>query len=175
MLNNLVYPLSLGLLLTVSCAQPNGTQAQENRSGRNTLSVAQASVKQYPVTKTEAEWRAQLSPEQYHVLRQKGTERAFSGKYNKHQEKGIYTCAACGTELFSSETKFDSKTGWPSFYAPLNRENVEEVQDRSHGMVRTEVVCSQCGGHLGHVFDDGPKPTGLRYCLNSLALGFKKE
>ena len=127
-----------------------------------------------PLT-SRAEWRAQLTPEQYHVVRQKGTERAFSGKYNKHKEKGVYHCVACGNELFSSGTKFNSGTGWPSFYAPISADKVTEVRDVSHGMVRTEVVCSRCGGHLGHVFDDGPKPTGLRYCLNSVALDFEKK
>jgi peptide-methionine (R)-S-oxide reductase len=132
------------------------------------------SKQQYEVVKTEAEWKKQLTPAEYYVLRRKGTERAFSGKYNNHKEKGVYTCAACDNEVFTSDTKFDSGTGWPSFYKPISNKNVREVTDRSMGMVRTEVVCGRCGGHLGHVFDDGPKPTGLRYCLNSVALGFKK-
>jgi peptide-methionine (R)-S-oxide reductase len=132
------------------------------------------SKQQYEVVKTEAEWKKQLTPAEYYVLRRKGTERAFSGKYNNHKEKGVYTCAACDNEVFTSDTKFDSGTGWPSFYKPISNKNVREVTDRSMGMVRTEVVCGRCGGHLGHVFDDGPKPTGLRYCLNSVALSFKK-
>lgn len=124
------------------------------------------------VDKTDEQWRQQLTPEQYEVLRQKGTERAFTGKYTDHKAKGAYQCAGCGTELFSSETKFDSHCGWPSFTAPAVAENVDEEEDRTHGMVRTEVLCSACGGHLGHVFPDGPGPTGLRYCINSASIEF---
>jgi peptide-methionine (R)-S-oxide reductase len=127
------------------------------------------------ITKTEAEWREQLTPEQYHVLRQQGTEYPFTGKYWNMKEDGTYTCAACGQELFRSDTKFDSGCGWPSFYDALESGNVEARVDTSHGMERTEVVCSRCGGHLGHVFDDGPAPTGLRYCINSASLQFHKE
>lgn len=127
------------------------------------------------IEKTDGEWKKTLSQEQFHVLREKGTERAFTGKYWQNHEKGIYKCAGCGTELFSSDTKFDSGTGWPSFWAPVSEKNVATEEDNSHFMRRTEVLCPSCGGHLGHLFDDGPKPTGKRYCINSASLNFEKK
>ena len=119
-------------------------------------------------------WKKKLTPEQYHILRQKGTERPWTGPFLENKEKGMYECAGCGNELFSSDTKFDSGCGWPSFYEPLNSSAVKEHKDTSHGMIRTEITCANCGGHLGHVFEDGPNPTGLRYCINGGALGFGK-
>lgn len=127
------------------------------------------------ITKTEEEWKRELPPELYHVAREKGTEPPFTGKYYDSKDKGMYLCAACGGELFSSETKFDSGTGWPSFYKPASHEAVETESDRSLGMTRVEVKCARCGAHLGHVFDDGPKPTGKRFCINSTSLKLTKE
>jgi peptide-methionine (R)-S-oxide reductase len=127
------------------------------------------------IVKTEAEWKAELTPEQYHVLREKGTERPYTGEFDHTFEQGTYTCAGCGAQLFASDAKYDSGCGWPAFYAPAGDEAIEEETDVSYGMTRTEVMCAACGGHLGHVFPDGPQPTGLRYCINSAALKLEEE
>lgn len=131
--------------------------------------------KKFEVTKTEMEWKKQLSPEQYVVARQKGTERPYTGDYWDNHEKGKYQCIGCKLDLFSSDTKFESGTGWPSFWNPIKKENVFVASDNTHGMSRDEVLCSRCGSHLGHVFDDGPKPTGKRYCMNSVSMNFVKK
>jgi peptide-methionine (R)-S-oxide reductase len=140
-----------------------------------TTAAARLTVMTEKVQKSEQEWREELTPEQYHVLREKGTERAFTGKYHDAKEPGTYRCAGCGAELFRSDTKFESGTGWPSFYEPTSSDAVDTDRDWSLLVPRTEVLCANCGGHLGHVFGDGPQPTGMRYCINSCALELDPE
>jgi peptide-methionine (R)-S-oxide reductase len=149
------------------------SQAASSKGAAMTDKGANAGTEK--IVKSDAEWKKVLTPEEYNILREAGTERAFTGKYWNNHEKGTYVCAADGNPLFSSDTKFESGTGWPSFSEPVNRENVELVEDDSYGMRRTEVNCGRCGSHLGHVFDDGPAPTGQRYCMNSISLDFAEQ
>ncbi|MDN4165803.1 peptide-methionine (R)-S-oxide reductase MsrB [Cytophagales bacterium LB-30] len=156
----------LVILIGISLSALASGYAQSKSTTMNTASN---------LPKTEAEWKKALTPEEYRVLREKGTERPYIGEYDQHWEAGVYVCKGCGTELFTSATKFDAGCGWPSFYEGIDKSRITETVDLSHGMRRIEVTCTKCGGHLGHVFPDGPKPTGMRYCINSVSLGFKKK
>ncbi|MEZ5050045.1 MAG: peptide-methionine (R)-S-oxide reductase MsrB [Saprospiraceae bacterium] len=162
---------SLFLIFT-SCKSSDKNMVLDQKMEQDSVIVLKDGKKIPKVYKSDAEWKSELSPEQYYVMREAGTERAFTGKYYNNHEEGRYACSACGIPLFDSKTKFDSGTGWPSFYAPEDPNVVREDKDNKLGYTRTEVLCARCGGHLGHVFNDGPKPTGLRYCINSVCLEF---
>ncbi|MEI6816928.1 MAG: peptide-methionine (R)-S-oxide reductase MsrB [Bacteroidota bacterium] len=160
--------LILTMLSMMACAQ-KGNKEQANSIKQNNKTMSDS------IIKSDEDWKKQLTPEQFDVTRKKGTERAFSNKYWDNHKQGTYYCICCGKPLFSSKTKFDSGTGWPSFFAPLDSNNVKNNVDKTYGMERVEVVCNHCGAHLGHVFDDGPEPTHLRYCMNSASMDFKEE
>jgi len=164
MKNSLKLVAILATALFYACT--GSTQAQESKKTQPADTIKKVNL-------TDAQWKAKLTPEQYYVLREKGTDRAFTGKYYLHNEKGVYSCAGCGQQLFTSDMKFDSDCGWPSFDKELAGGRIKQIEDRSFGMSRIEIVCAKCGSHLGHLFDDGPTLTGMRYCINSTSIDFK--
>lgn len=164
-----IYKLALLFVLALLYACTGNSQ------NKSTEKKTEAMDNKEVINRSEEEWKKILTPEQYHVLREKGTDRPFTGKFYLHKEKGVYVCAGCGTELFTSDMKFDSDCGWPSFDKEIAGGKVKQVKDTSFGMIRTEILCAKCGSHLGHIFDDGPTITGMRYCVNSTSIGFKKD
>lgn len=165
------------VLATVACAvaKEGSVEPMTNRTIEIFSAKDKKMIATQTVVKADADWKKALTAEQYYILRKQGTERAFTGKYDHVFDKGLYTCAGCGNDLFASDAKYNSGCGWPAFFQPVSSNNVTFIEDRSHGMKRTEVRCTRCGGHLGHVFDDGPPPTGIRFCINSGAIELKKD
>lgn len=161
------------ILLAIGCS--NSKSSSTEQLSINGINNTDTMIQNDSIPTTEEGWKAKLSGDEYDVLRKKGTERAYTGEYDQHWDSGTYVCKGCGAALFTSATKFDAGCGWPSFYEGIDKSKIKEIVDTSHGMTRTEVTCANCGGHLGHVFNDGPNPTGLRYCINSVSLGFKKK